>query len=132
MSDYDIFPDAEALISSVIRTGLDVGVFSSMPNTPEWPLILVQRIGGTPAVKQRLDAPELQFDVYADTKSEARLLALQARRQVLLTQGTTISHNSASGFVTQVDDSTGLQWAPDPANPPKNRYIFGMRVYIHV
>lgn len=133
MADYDIFPDAEAIVGYVIRVGVPCRTYSSIPQAAEYPLVIVKRLGGLPAQRVRLDTAELQLDVYGTTKSEARLLALQARREVWQAQGTTVTVNaSISGFITGVEDSQGLTWLPDPTNVPKDRYVLGLRVFLHV
>lgn len=132
MPDFDLFPDIEAIISSVVRDAVDAGVYSSIPRKPEYPLVLVKRLGGSPVRRQRLDMAEMQFDVYGNTKSEAFHLAQLVRQSILRAEGTTNTHRAEAAFVTAVQDSLGLTWLPDPSNPPKDRYTFGMRIFFHL
>lgn len=133
-TDVDLFPDAEALISKVIRDELGARVYSSIPNNPTYPLITVRRIGGIPSQRVRLDNADLQFDVWGNTKSEARLLAAQARQAAFLAEGTSYDTDDgypASAVVTGLQDILGLTWLPDPLVPKLNRYTFGLRIFLH-
>lgn len=126
----DLMPDAEAAIGTILR---DAGIrsYSSIPNKPTYPLVKVARVGGTPITRMRLDAAEIQLDVYADTKSAARALAARARQLIWAAEGTTVSISSGNAWVSGVEDSLGLSWLPDPSNVPINRYVFSVRVFLH-
>ena len=128
----DVFPDAEAAVGTVLRGALTgAGVYSSIPKKPTYPLIVVKRVGGNPITRHRLDAADMQFDVYAESKGAARLLAAQARQALYAAEATTVSVVSGNAFITGVTDVMGIQWAPDPSNVPLNRYIFSVRVFLH-
>jgi hypothetical protein len=127
----DVFPDAEAAVGSIIRSDLSARVYSSIPKRPTYPLILVRRIGGVPITRHRLDAADIQLDVYGTTKSEARLLAVQARQSLYEAEGSTISISSGNAWYSGVTDVQGLTWLPDSSNVPLNRYVFTVRVFLH-
>lgn len=132
MTTVDTFPDAEAAVGSILRSGLTGSrVYSSIPKKPTYPLILVRRYGGTPVTRMRLDAADVQIDVYGTTKSEARLLAAQARAALYGAEGSTITVSSGNAWVSGVTDIQGLTWLPDPSNVPLNRYVFSVRVFLH-
>lgn len=118
-------------MGSIIRTDLSARVYSSIPKKPTYPLLIVKRVGGTPVTRQRLDAADIQIDVYGNSKSEARLLAMQARQSLYEAEGTTITVSTGNAWVSGVTDVMGLTWMPDSANVPLNRYVFSVRVFLH-
>jgi len=124
-------PYAEKLVGQVVREALDVKVHSSIPAVPVYPLVIIKRFGGVPAVRARLDSPELQFDCYADTKTEAFRLASSVRKAVHEAEGTYVEQGEDHCWITSVADSGGPQHVPDGANPPKDRYILSLRVDVH-
>lgn len=128
MPVYSRFPDIEAMMARALR---DAGVcggraYSSIPKSPTWPLAVVQRLGGTPAVERRLDLARIQVDVYGNSKSEARLEADRARLALHEVEGT--SFPTESGFITGVVDESGLTFLPDPVTG-RDRYTLGVLVY---
>jgi uncharacterized protein DUF3168 len=133
MPAFNVFPDAEAVVGKAIRdasiSGLGNRVYSSIPNNPTWPLVLVRRIGGVPAVRQYLDTANVQIEVWGDTKANAQSIAQQARTAVLNLEGRTLT-DPVNAFVTGVDDSLGLFWMPDQETS-RDRYIFGMLIWLH-
>jgi len=133
MTDHQSFPDLEALCSQVLRNELSARVYSSIPSNPTYPLITIKRIGGIPAVIQRLDAAALQVEVWGNSKSEARDLADSARVELHEMEGKIYSTGSgyvADAVVTAVRDNLGLTWLPDDLTD-RDRYLFGVRVYAH-
>jgi hypothetical protein len=132
MTAYDVFPDAEAAARAMIRATLTTArVYSSIPKNPEYPLVVLQRTGGTPVTRQRLDAADIQVDVWGKSKSEARLLAAQVRQALHAGANVTYDIPSGDAFVTGVEDILGLQWLPDATNTQKDRYVFAVRVFLH-
>jgi len=127
----DVFPDAEAAVSKAIRTALGARVYSSIPKRPEYPLILVRRYGGLAPMRRRLDLAEIQVDVYGNSKSEARLLASQARAAIHEAEATTQTISTGNAWISGVKDTQGLFWLPDEENPALNRYTFSVSVYLH-
>ena len=139
MANFVALPDLEAVASVALRTaaisGL-AGVHSSIPaKNPIYPLIVVQRVGGTPAVRQYLDRARIQVDVWggirkdgsAVTKSDILDIAQEARVVLLDMEGQSI-HEPVDVFVTAVEDALGLSWSPDPTSG-RDRYVFAMWVY---
>lgn len=130
MSDFNSFPNAEGLASSVLRAALDCGVYSSIPaKNPQYPLVTVKRIGGVPAVRERLDMANLQVDVWGNSKKDALDIAQQARVVLMGMAGQTYS-TPLPGFISDVRDSLGLAWLPDQESG-RDRYVFGVNVYAH-
>lgn len=122
------FPDFEKAAGEALRTasisGLSDRVYSSVPKSPTFPLLLVRRIGGLPAVRQYLDAANLQIDVWGASKSEARLIAAESRTVLFAMEGSDVGDVWVSG----VEDSLGLSWQPDPETG-RDRYVFAVNVY---
>lgn len=121
-------PDVEAVCIAALRAEPVAGgrAYGKVPAEPTFPLLLVQRVGGIPAVPRRLDAARIQVSSYGSTKAEARDTAELARRVLHQSEATTFAELQA--FVTGVDDELGLQWLPDPETM-RDRYIFVVTVY---
>lgn len=137
--EYATFPDSEALVATWLRQAggvIPARVYSSIPNTPTWPLLRVQRIGGLPKDRRWVDYPSLQVEVYGDTlKSQAHDIAAAARARCMAMQGlifTTEGGDGADAEVKAVEDTLGLTWLPDPSyTPARPRYLFGIAVTLH-
>jgi len=135
MPNYIAFPDAEAIAGWKMRTVPLAGgrVYSSLPHTPAWPLITLERIGGNPAERHYLDAPRIQVSVWGNSKSEAHDIAQQARVTLHGLEGTTVTTGGgapANAVITGVEDDLGMFWSPDEVTG-RDRYIFGVRLYLH-
>lgn len=130
MVAYSRFPDIEAMMARALRSANVCGgrAYSSIPRDPTWPLAVVQRLGGSPAVERRLDSASIQVDVYGNNKSEARAQADLARRALHGVEGT--SFPTEMGYVTGVVDESGLTWVPDPITN-RDRYTFSVAVFSH-
>ena len=131
MSEFLEFPDVEAIVAKTLRTAsipnISTRVYSSIPRDPTFPLITVQRIGGIPAVREYMDAGNIQIDVWGGTKSEARDAAARARIVLLGLAGSAVT-DPVAAWVSAVEDSLGLSWQPDQLTG-RDRYLFGVSVY---
>lgn len=135
MPKYDAFPDSEAISGWSLRQASIAGgrVYSSVPHTPTFPLVILQRIGGVPVERHRIDGPRLQFTVWGNSKSEAHDIAQQARVVLHGMEGTNFTVAGGAPvniFVAGVEDDLGMFWSPDPPTG-RDRYIFGVRLYTH-
>lgn len=130
MSDWAGFPDTEAIAIKALRDAGVCGgrVYSSVPNTPTWPILVVQRLGGLPAVERRLDRARVQVDAWGTNKAEARDAAEAARLALHRAEGDAFP--SLAGYVTGVEDELGLMFLPDQETK-RDRYIFAVAVYAH-
>lgn len=132
MTDFKEFPDAEAVAAAWLRASAlaEVGSrwYSSIPASPTWPLGVVKRIGGTPAVRRYLDAASLQVEVYGENQAQARRIAAAARVALHRLEGQTVS-SPVAAFVSGVEDSLGLLRQTDP-DTARDRYLFGVIVYL--
>lgn len=128
---FEEFPDVEAAVGTWFIAN-DLRSYSSIPKSPTFPLLVVSRLGGTPAVRQALDAPRIQVDVWGETttkKAEVFDYARTAARWLAELEDQSIE--IAGGEIVQVTavrPELGLQWLPDPATG-RPRYIFASRVY---
>lgn len=138
MADYDIFPDAEYLAIRILKDAVTADAFdpftpridTKLPTSPVWDqgLILVSRIGGFSVERHRLDKPNLQVDVWADTKKTTQDLMQRAR--VELHRGEGKSYVTPPSVLTAVDDSLGPQYTFDSLNL-QHRYVFGVYFTVH-
>lgn len=119
-----VFGDVERVVSEWIRS-TGVRVYSRIPAKPVYPLVVVQRLGGRPAVKQYLDAPYVQVEVWGDGKSQVLDLAEMVRERCLAIEGQIIG----GMFTTGVSDALGLTWLPDETG--RDRYVFAVTVFNH-
>ena|SRR3972149_12195584 len=132
---FMVMPDLEAVVSKTLR---DAGysAYSSIPNDPTWPLLIVSRAGGIPPIRQYLDGARIQVDVWggakgdpppAVTKSQIQDIAQTARTIIFALEGTTVI-SPVEAFISGVDDASGLLWLPDDATG-RDRYLFAVMVY---
>jgi hypothetical protein len=125
------FPDAEAIVGEALRDALisniSTRVYSSIPKNPTYPLITYQRIGGLPAVRDYMDAANIQVEVWGGTKSQAFDAAAEARVTLIELEGTSVS-DPVSAWISAVEDSLGLSWQPDPLTG-RDRYLFAVTLY---
>lgn len=131
-------PDVEAAVGKLLRdAGVASGrVYSSIPRTPTYPLLVVQRVGGVPAEKHKLDSASIQIDAWARLpseasgvggKAEARDLAELARR-TLYTNGEGAYVTAFDCQITAIEDELGFRFLPD-SESKRDRYLFSVRVF---
>jgi len=128
------FPDLEAVATKALQ---DAGysAYSSIPNHPTWPLMVVHRAGGTPSIRQYLDSAIIQVDIWGGAKGDATPvpkstihdMAQIARTVLHDLAGQTIT-TPVAAFISGVDDAQGMIWLPDP-DTGRDRYLF--QVWIH-
>lgn len=123
-------PDVEAVAAEILRDAdvCEGRIYSSIPRAPTFPLAIVARLGGIPAVRRRLDAARIQVSVWGNNKAEARDAADLARIALHEAEGTTSAVYEA--YVTGVEDELGLTWLPDQETA-RDRYLFAVTVYCH-
>lgn len=142
MSDFNVFPDAEAVVGSALRAvsidGIDERVYTSIPKRPTYPLAIVTRVGGPGGERHYLDGARIQIDVWGsakDTPPEDRTplgdlhdIAQEARVAVLDLEGTSLS-DPVSAFVSGTEDATRIQRLADPVTS-RERYFFAVNIYL--
>jgi hypothetical protein len=132
MTTVDLLPDVQKLVRTYLLTLTDitslVGTRVTTRSRGEFPELVLQRIGGIPSVRQRLDSARIQVDSYGNTEGEASRLARVARTALHLMPG----YVSDVAVCTGVDDDLGLAWIPDTTRKPETpRFIFGVVIHAH-
>jgi len=130
MTTYPAFPDAEAVVAAWLRAHVPgpPRVYSSVPAKPTYPLVTVARTGGTPAVRQYLDAPRIDVNVWGNSKSEAYDLSAACRKALMEMEGQRVT-DPVAAFVAGVDDVIGATFLPDETTA-RDRYVFSVTVYL--
>lgn len=130
-----ILNDAERLLSLFLRQDDDIStsvgdrVYTVLPAEPTWPLIRLQRWGGSPVIQRPLvlDSVQIQIDVWGDRKKQAQDIA-QLVRAVLsdrLPWG-----NSTEGWLTFARLGN-LRYLPDDSfDPPRPRYVIDLEAFV--
>lgn len=126
-----VLPDAERIVHDWLAAYTEVAaivgtrVVSELPASPTYPILRLFRLGGIPPIAYRLDEANIQLEAWADTKSAATNLARVARAALVDLR----SHVTAYGVVSDVRDTLGLQWLPDPVtNKPRVVWSQSLRV----
>lgn len=132
MPSVDVLPDIELVVREwlVDHAAVDAlvsgRIATSLPSNPTYPLLTYSRIGGIPAVRQRLDVARIQVRAWAMTRPAASSLARFTRAALLDMEGQTV----AGAFITAVNDDLGLAWLPDTVQtPPIPSYVLGVAIY---
>ena len=133
MSDFLTMPDLEAVVRTAI-SGAGYNAYSSIPNSPTWPIAVVMRAGGFPAVRRYLDSVRIQIDVWGgargDTtptpKSTIQDMAQNIRVVVLRLEGKKVT-TPVGAWISGVEDG-GMIWLPDD-DTGRDRYILTMQVF---
>lgn len=133
MADYNLMPDLEAVVRKKIA---DAGysAYSSIPNNPTWPIAVVSRAGGFPAVRGYLDSARIQIDVWGGAKGDAtpvskstiQDMAQNIRLQVQRLERTKVT-TPVGAWISAVLDGP-LQWLPDQ-DSGRDRYVMQIEVY---
>lgn len=137
MTRFNAFPDLEAVASQALRAA-GYRAYSSVPSRPTWPLMVVERIGGTPAVREYLDSARIQVHVWGGqrddpepkvSKGEIHDIAQEARITLLELEGEMLDGpvEGYKVFISGVDDAMGLTWVPDDTG--RDRYLFTMWLF---
>ena len=134
MTSVDVLPDVAKfargyLLAQPELTSL-VGqrVSTRSLATVVYPYVTLQRIGGVPSVRRRLDSARIQVDCWADTDGTASRVARVTRALLHRMEG----YADALAVCTAVDDDLGIQWLPDVARtPPTPRFLFGVVIHAH-
>jgi hypothetical protein len=135
-----VLPDAELaliqylrLIPEVIALVPAARVTTQLAPSPVYPVVLISRAGGSPAVWQALDEPALQVDVLGDVtdkdgKAKCSLLMRTVAAAILAIANDTVPEAVLSSAMEEV----GPAWLPDTIPvPPIPRYVARFRVFMH-
>lgn len=134
MTLIDVLPDVPKLTrdwlltQSALTSLVGTRISTRSPSTVVYPYVTLQRIGGVPPIRQRLDSARIQVDCWADTEGSASRVARVARAALHLMEGYTTADAACVG----VDDDLGLSWLPDTTRtPPTPRFLFGVVIRAH-
>lgn len=117
----------ELLIQGMLRPDFDIQdhfgtrVYVSVPADPVYPLLRIQRLGGTVLDSRMLwlDRARVQWDVWADTRKAAWRAADTVRSLLIASQGKSFPPH---GWVDGITEITGPFNLPDP-DSNRVRYI---------
>lgn len=127
-----LLPDVELICVDYLKTVAEIQsltsgrVYTQLPAEPTFPLVVLHRVAGSPAIQGHLEAARIQFDCWGRKKIEARQLA--ATVQAAMFEAERATH--PLGVVTAVQEALGPLWLPDPARPTA-RYLLDLVVYAH-
>jgi len=125
-----LMPDIEALVISKINELDVVPTFDQIPSTTPSEFCILHLTGGDILHRLRWYHPDIHFDVYAESKGRARLLAQTIRQQLVQNEGSRWTHTERSditGYIGRISDAMNMQWMPDPIETPVlARYIFSL------
>lgn len=132
MAPLALIPDVEQLAANYLRTVPEITaivgtrVYTAVPPAPVvWPLLRLERIGGTVEPLGWLSLGRLQVEAWADEKPDALDLARTALAVLL-----DLSGIRGEGVVSVVRQDLPLLWLPDP-DTNRARYLFGVAIYAH-
>lgn len=126
-----VLGDAEKVAVEYLRAHAGVGalvstrVYTRIPETPEFPLVRLFRIGGIPRVEGWLDEASLQVDSWAEDKYAAAEVARTVQDALWQMSGV-----RSGSVVADVRTTLGMRWSPDPETG-RPRYLFGVAVRLH-
>ncbi|GAA1358101.1 hypothetical protein [Streptomyces beijiangensis] len=127
------FPDAERLVVDFLKNRAELAG-SVVDNRPPagfdgtQKAVLVSRVGGAWVDDQHLDQPLLDLEVYGPDKTTAHAVALAARACVMELAGTVYGTSAVSDVI----ETDGPRWLPDYNRPAGNRYLFTVRLLLHL
>lgn len=110
-------------------------VYTIIPRSPTFPLVVLQRTGGRPQKREWIDAAVIDVTCYADPNSvvidpeeQASLITRTVRAAIHQAPG----WHDAEGVITDVEDVLGMTWHPDTAlDPPRPSFVFSVRITAH-
>lgn len=129
--------DAERLLHDYLSTQTDVvakvstRVYTQLPDSPVFPLVVLKRIAGTWRDRERLDRPMIQIETWADKGArQAAHDAMATVRAALVNDAGLFVKAHTLGVVTGVEEVQGPSWLPD-APTGRARFIFTVQVFLH-
>jgi hypothetical protein len=130
-----VLADAELAVIQYLRSVSAVTdlvpsarITTTLAPKPTYPVILVQRIGGTSKAWQRIDEPALQIEAVGGSRYQCQQVAATVRAALMAIRNDTVSEATLVSAVEEV----GIQWIPDAVvTPPLPRFVARYRVFIH-
>lgn len=128
-----VLPDAVVVVRSFLLSRpavtalVSTRVHSQSSETPTYPYITVQRIGGGQS-DLRIDHASLQIDCWGATEASASLVARTTRAALLAAW----NYVHSTGVLLATTEELGLSWQPDTVRtPPQPRFVFGVAAHLH-
>jgi len=132
-----VLPDAELAVIQYLRSRSEITslvpserITSAIPPNPTFPLVLVQRVGGTSLSWNAIDDAAIQIDVYGavDKRYDCQKITRTIAGCVLAIANDTVTE----GVLSSASEEVGPQWVPDNSVvPPLPRYVSRYRVLLH-
>lgn len=133
----NVLPDDELAVLQYLRTVPEVvalcpaaNIIQQLPPTAQqtFPYVLIQRLGGSHPVWQRLDEAGQQVDVLAATRGQAKRLMLTVRAAIMAIANDIVPEATLVSAAEEV----GPSWLPDEiTNPVTPRFTARYRVILH-
>ena len=133
----NVAPDAELALIQYLRSRTEITslvpsarITTTRPTSPTYPLILVQRIGGTSLAWNAIDEAAYQIDVVAGV--DDRYLCQRIARTIAGCVLALANDNVTEGVLASASEEVGPQWMPDMVVvPPLARFVARYRVLLH-
>jgi hypothetical protein len=130
-----VLPDAELALIQYLGSVPEVlalvpagRITTQLAPNPTYPVVLISRGGGTPAVWQALDEPALQVDVVGGDKATCSLLMRTVAAAIMAIRNDVV----AEAVLSSAFEEVGPAWLPDTIpTPPIPRYVARFRVLLH-
>jgi hypothetical protein len=130
-----VLPDAELALIQFLRSRTEITtlvpasrITTVRPQEPTYPLVLIQRIGGTSLAWNAIDEAAYQVDVVGGSRYDCQKIARTIAACVLAIANDTVSE----GVLVSAQEEVGPQWIPDAVVvPPLPRYVMRYRVLLH-
>lgn len=119
-----LFPNAEAVVASLLRAETGERVENRVPNPRVGTFYVVRRLGGTRA-HMVADAAMVAIEGWDVTDENAHDLAATARAHVLAATGRTVDGTA----IYRVEEIAGLANLPDPLSDHQ-RHTFTVSVHV--
>jgi hypothetical protein len=131
-----VLPDAPLAVIQYLRQRTEVTTLvpaarittAIPPKNVQYPLILVQRAGGQPLVKEFIDEAAIQISVLGGSQYDcSQVMRTVSAAMVAIANDKVDAGVLVSGFV-----EVGSQWIPDTTTvPPLSRFIARFAVLLH-
>lgn len=130
-----VLPDGELALIQYLRSRTEVTalvpadrITTTLPPKPDYPVVLVKRIGGTSVAWQRIDEPAFQVEVVGGSRYQCQELARTVRACILAIYNDAV----AEAVLVSAAEEVGIQWIPDQVVvPPLSRFVARYQVLLH-
>jgi len=136
-----LLPDTLLLCVEAVRAHADVQalcaqrVWTRIPADPTWPLVTLERVGGTTVRPEHIDRPQIQYAAWGDLDdpdAEPATGLLARTVQAVLHEQSGTDH-SPDGVICDVTDVLSPFWLPDTdSQPARPRWMGQVAVTVHV